>query len=133
MQVINKVNNASTKSNGGDVCNALEQPAMDMVQNSNFFFLQLNAAVLDNKTGNLQRLMGFGNPVIFGVLKGKRVNIYIDGTFRIAPHPLYQCLIVMAYDKHEEVYVIIMYTYNPNDRKKTGALLACYDLGHCCF
>ena len=88
MQVINKVNNASTKSNGGDVFHALDQPAMDMVQNSNFFFLQLNAAVLDNNTGNLQRLMGFGNPVIFGVLKGKGANIYIDGTFHIASHPL---------------------------------------------
>ena len=75
IQVIIKVNNDCTKSNGGDVCLAFKQPAMDIVQNSNFFFLQLNAAVPNNKTGKFQQIMGFVNPVIFGFLKGKRVDI----------------------------------------------------------
>ena len=105
MQVMNKETNNCTKSNGEGVFYALEQPAMATVwfKIQTYFFFQLNAAAPDNKTGKLQRFLGFGNPVIFGFLQGKSVHIYIDGTFRIARHPLYQCLIIMAYNKHEGV------------------------------
>ena len=73
-----------------------------------FFFLQFNAAISDPETKKIERIVGYGNPSLFGILKGK-VQIYIDGTFRIVPSPFYQCLIIMCFDTRTEVYVPIMY------------------------
>ena len=38
-----------------------------------------------------------------------KVQVYIDGTFRIVPNPFYQCLIVIVFDVQTEIYVAIVY------------------------
>ena len=67
-----------------------------------------SVTIPDPGTGKLERLLGYGNPSLFGTLNGK-IQIYIDGTFRIVPHPFYQCLIIMVFDVQTHVYVLVMY------------------------
>lgn len=37
-------------------------------------------------------------------------HTFIDGTFRATPHPFYQCIIVMVYDRGTETYVPTIYS-----------------------
>ena len=71
-------------------------------------FLQLNLSLTDSDTKKIQRIIGFGNPTLFGTLNGK-VNVQIDGTFKIVPNPFYQCLIIMVFDVQTSVYVPVIY------------------------
>ena len=79
-----------------------------MVQISSHFFLQFNLSIPDIETKTIHRILGYGNPSLFGTLSGN-VQIYIDGTFSIVPHPFNQCLIIMVYDIQTTVYVPILY------------------------
>ena len=56
----------------------------------------------------MERVIGYGNPSLFGHL-GRGVQAFIDGTFRIVPHPFYQVLIIMIYCSEVEVYVPVLY------------------------
>ena len=107
-RVMKMVRNIRAQANGGDIFRALEAPNMAMVKDSTQFFLQFNVTLPDQKTGKIERIVGYGNPWLFGLLNG-RVQIYIDGTFRIVPHPFYQCLIIMVYDEQTDLYVPILY------------------------
>ena len=78
------------------------------VKDSNTLFLQFNVSVLDRNINKLERIFGYGNPELFGALNGK-VQVYIDGTFRIVPNSFYQCLIVMVFDVQAEIYVPVTY------------------------
>ena len=69
-QVIKLVGNVRTKQNGGDIFRALESPHMAMVKDSQLFFLQFNITVPDQSTGKLDRIIGYGNPSLFGILNG---------------------------------------------------------------
>ena len=108
-QVINWVNIIHRKYYGGDALRALEQPSAGMVQNSNYWFLQFSCAITDNETNNLKKIVGFGNPDLFGSLLGKGVQLNIDGKFKIVPDPFYQCLIIMAFDETLGAYVPVLY------------------------
>ena len=107
-QVKNLVKNTRAKINGSDLIRKLESEPLSMVQNSSNFFLQFNLTIPDCETRKMHRIIGYGNPALFGTLAGN-VQIYIDGTFNIVPHPFYQCLIIMVYDIQTTVYVPVMY------------------------
>ena len=86
----------------------LESAPLSMVQNILHFFLQFNLSIPDIKTKKMHRILVYENPSLFGTLSGN-VQIYIDGTFNIVPHPFCQCLIIMVYDIQTTVYVPVMY------------------------
>ena len=44
---------------------------------------------------------------LFGILLGRRVQLYIDGTLK--PDPFYQCLMIMAFNEKLGVYVPVLY------------------------
>ena len=108
LQVKKHVKYVRIKANGDDIFRTLERPPLSMVKASSFFFLQFNLSITDAESGKLDRIVGFGNPVLFGLLSGK-VQIYIDSTFRIVPHPFYQCLIIMVFDTQTKSYVPVIY------------------------
>ena len=56
-----------------------------------------------------KKIVGFGNPGLFGDLLGKGLKLYIDGTFKIVLDPFYQCLVVMAFDETFGVYIPVLY------------------------
>ena len=107
-QIKNVVKNRRAEATGGDIFREMEKPKYAMVKDSNFWFMQFNIALPDPSTNKLHRIMGYGNPSLFGLLHGK-VQLFIDGTFKIVPHPFYQCLIIMVYDVQTQVYVPIMF------------------------
>ena len=107
-QVKHLVKNIRSKLSGCDMFRELESAPLSMVQNISHFFLQFNFSIPDIKTKKMHRILAYGNPSLFGTLSGN-VQIYIDGTFNIVPHPFCQCLIIMVYDIQTTVYVPVMY------------------------
>ena len=65
--------------------------------------------LLPTKKRISSKIVGFGNPGLFGSLLGKGFQLYIDGTFKIVPDPFYQCLIIMSFNKTLGVYVPMVY------------------------
>ena len=108
VQVKSLVKKVRDEKNGEDIFRKLENPPMCRVKNSNFYFLQYNISLFDNDNNKTERLMIYGNPALFGLMNGK-VQLYIDGTFRIVPNPFYQCLIIMVFDVQTAVYVPVFY------------------------
>ena len=95
------------KANGGDIFRTIEAPPVSMVLNSKHNFLQFNFTVPNgDKT---ERVTGWGNPGLFGVLKIPGVELFVDATFSSCPSQFYQCLIIMAFDNTTGVYVPILY------------------------
>ena len=107
-QVKKLVTQSGVKVSGSDVFRELEKQPLSMVQISSHFFLQFNLSIPDIETKKIHRILGYGNPSLFGTLSGN-VQIYIDGTFSIVSHPFYQCLIIIVYDIQTTVYVPILY------------------------
>ena len=66
-KVINRLNNISMKSYGGDALCDLEQPSAEMVQNSNCWFLQcfvllLTTKQISSKNSGVRESMPFWGP-----------------------------------------------------------------------
>ena len=55
------------------------------------------------------RIMAYGNPALFRLLKIPGLDIYMDATFSCCPAPFKQCLIIMVYDHSCSAYVPVMY------------------------
>ena len=49
------------------------------------------------KSKKLERIVGHGNPALFGILKGK-TRLQVDGVLSIVPGHFYQSMVVMAFD-----------------------------------
>ena len=107
-QVINKVNNIRREATGSDKFRTLEGSNMAMVKDSpNIWFLRFNISFVDEE-GKFQRILGYRHQSLFLLLRGK-VHLFIDATFRLVPHPFYQCLIILVWDVQCEIYVPVMY------------------------
>ena len=85
----------------------IESENLSKMKNCNFFFLQFNLSFPNEYNGKLERILGFGKPS-FRCLGGNG-RIFIDGTFKIVPKPLYQCLIIMVFDKQTDSFVPVFY------------------------
>ena len=46
---------------------------------------------------------------IFGYMCFSGLDLFVDATFACAPHPFYQCLIIVIYDHSTSSYVPIVY------------------------
>ena len=107
-QVINKVNNIRREATGSDKFRTLDGSNMAMVKDSpNIWFLRFNISFVDEE-GKFQRILGYRHLSLFLLLRGK-VHLFIDATFRLVPHPFYQCLIILVWDVQCEIYVPVMY------------------------
>ena len=98
----NRVRKARVAMNGGDVFQTLMNSKHIYMTDSDRNFLQASTCVPSiNSKGNasLDRVMIFGNPALFGLLKEGKTDLYIDATFDCCPSGFYQCLIVMIYCK----------------------------------
>lgn len=106
-QVISRVYRARRKHFGGDDIFRIERQPMSLVRNSHLPFFQFNHSYYD--AGELQRVVGWAHPLLVDLLKYGHTSLFIDGTFRSAPKPFYQCVIVMVYDKATSAYVPVFY------------------------
>ena len=115
--VVRRVRKARAGLNNGDAFQALLSSKLIYMTDSNRKFLQFNACYPEiNAKGStsLNRLMIFGHPLLIELLKDGRVDLFIDATFDCCPHPFYQCLIIMAFDKRTDVYVPVLYILMSN-------------------
>ena len=53
----------------------------------------------------LCRMILWSHPDLSYVLRRRSVSVFMDGTFRSAPHPFYQCVILVAYDDETDLYL----------------------------
>ena len=110
LQVISRVHKARRDITGGNIFRAIENPDLSTVPNTNKSFLRFTETVPDEYSpGKMDRMIGFANPLLFGILKSRSVQIFLEATFRCVPNPFYQCLILMAFCEHTAVYVPIYY------------------------
>ena len=83
-------------------------PHIAIVKDVEVFILQFNVAIPCHDTKKLQRILGYGNPVLFGTLN-RKVQVFINGTFCIVPRPFYHFLIIMIFYVQTEVYVSVIH------------------------
>ena len=107
-KIMNRVRNSRSNLNGNDVFRTIENDTISRVKNSNLFFLHFNCSFPNEYDGKLERIIGFGNPALFRVLRGCK-RLFIDGTFKFVPKPFYQCLILMVFDEQTDCYVPVFY------------------------
>ena len=53
--------------------------------------------------------MVFGNPTLFVLLLARGLDLFVDATFAMTPHPFYQVLIIMVHDCQTDLYVPVLY------------------------
>ena len=96
--------------NFGDSFRTIESSEYSMMTDSKRRFLQSHLIISHPDDPSVwQRLMVFGNPSLFGLLQASSVDLYIDATFDCCPHPFYQCLIIMVFDRMTSCYVPVLY------------------------
>ena len=78
--MIKIVGNVRDKAHSGDIFRTIESPTMSMVKDSHYRFLQLNICLTAQKTHSLERTLVYGNPILFGILRVRKIQLYIDAT-----------------------------------------------------
>ena len=63
----------------------LEKPPPSMVNKYSLFFLQLNLSITDPNFVKIERIFGYTNSTLFGVLSGN-IQLHFDDTFRNVPN-----------------------------------------------
>ena len=97
VQVKDLVKNTRIKNSGSDIFRELESPPLSMVHNGTRLFLQFNSCISNLANNTYDRVIGWGNPALFGLLRINMCQLFIDGTFSIVPYPFYQCLVLMVF------------------------------------
>jgi len=106
-QVISRVYRTRQRHYGSTVHGQIEVPPMSQTRRGDAPFFQFHFSYIES--GQLQRLIGWGHPVLIRLLTYNQTSLFIDGTFRCVPHPFYQCLVVMVHDRGSQCYVPAMY------------------------
>jgi hypothetical protein len=108
--ITHRVRHTRMQMIGGDSFRMLENSKYALMTDTTRPFLHHHGIFPDEKKhGAFQRIMVFGNPTNFGLLKTTKVDIYIDATFDCCPAPFYQCLILMVFHQETNVYVPVLY------------------------
>lgn len=68
---------------------------------------------------DLHRMLVWIHPDLLPILKRKKIDCFIDGTFRCVPKPFFQCIILMAFDDETELFVPIVYSLVQNKHEWT--------------
>ena len=96
--------------NGGqrtDHLRDIEQTDMALLSDLRAPFLQFNTPVYE---GTVQhRIIGWGHPGLFNLLKTPGIHLFLDGTFRIVPNRFSQLLVVMIRDYATDLYIPVFY------------------------
>mmetsp|Transcript_18023 Transcript_18023/g.32666 ORF Transcript_18023/g.32666 Transcript_18023/m.32666 type:complete len:108 (-) Transcript_18023:337-660(-) len=53
----------------------------------------------------MQKMMCFSKPELLDLLAYPELQMFVDATFDVVPHPFYQCLIIMIFDVGVKTYV----------------------------
>ena len=109
-RVRSQVYRAREKQCGSDIFQTIEQHPNSMVEYSKHNFLQVNCNFPDGE--DMERMIGWGNPALFGILNTDDVHIYVDATFSSCPLKFYQCLIIMEFDAQTEVWCSKLLYFN---------------------
>ena len=109
-QVKDLVRNTRKKNSGSDIIRELESPPLSMVHDGTRLFLQFNSSISNHKDNTFDRVIGWGHPALFGLLRVKMCQLFIDGTFSIVPYPFYQCLVIMVFDQATGKFLLFIVT-----------------------
>ena len=108
LQIMNRVRNIRKEVAAVDIHYASEQPHIGMMKDLDDWFMQVNYTVANRKTYKLNRITVYGNPYLFGLLKGS-VHLHLDAIFFCCPKGYEQMLVVMVFDEWTETYVDVLY------------------------
>ncbi|KAG3169857.1 hypothetical protein PC128_g19076 [Phytophthora cactorum] len=96
------------EATGGDIFRLLEMaPFRFLSPLDTRPFLQFNVSYTIKQ--ELQRIIGFGHPGLMYLLNYQKNQLFIDGTFDIAPNPFKQAVIVMVFDHGRQLFVSVFY------------------------
>lgn len=82
--------------------------------------LQFNVSFPDEK--KQQKIMGWGKPSLFHLLKYKDLRVHVDATFKPTPNEFYQTLIFGVLDPGTQMHVPVFFVL------MTGKTEICYDV-----
>ena len=80
-----------------DIFRTIELGSVSKLEDTNGWFLLFNHSMPDSKTDIMERIVGFSNSALFGLLNGK-IDLHVDAFFHVVPKIFYQMLVIMAYD-----------------------------------
>ncbi|KAJ8552352.1 hypothetical protein ON010_g10194 [Phytophthora cinnamomi] len=93
---------------GGDAFRAIEMPPhRNLSAVDHRPLLQFNVSYTHGR--DLHRLIGFAHPGLLHVLNNPGLQLFIDGTFSVAPRPFKHVVIAMVYDQGHEIVVPVFY------------------------
>jgi hypothetical protein len=95
----------------GNECRQIENSELRMMRDdSNRAFLQYHGTLPHpNKAVELMRYMVFGNPGLFGLMKSRRVDIFIESSFDHVPSPFCQAMTFIIHDRQTNKCVPVVY------------------------
>ena len=110
-QVTKLVKNTRAEMGGDDMLRILEKDrSLHNLPSTGLPFLQFHGSLPHpEKKDEWMRYMIFGNRVLFTLLAARALDLFIDATFSMTPHPFYQVLIIMVHDCQTDLYVPVIY------------------------
>ena len=103
-QMERRVYNTRQKLRGEDIFRTIESSLFRLTTDGGSPFLQFNISQAANDcSGELQRIVGFGHPKLMKKMRGSK-HIFCDATFKCAPRPFKQVLIIVVYNEEAEIY-----------------------------
>ena len=101
---------------GGDVFRVIESaPGRYISDTDTRNFLQFNISYTQDT--KLQRITGFAHPELIKLVKYHNTSLFLDGTFKVAPQPYAQCVILMAFDRSTDLYIPVFTLLRPHGMK----------------
>jgi hypothetical protein len=107
--VLRRVNRARSEQFGGSVYGQIEVSPWSQIQTSDGLpsdinFLLFHYSYYDHVSRTRERLLGWAHPILLNMLKQKRTDVFVDGTFRRVPPKFKQCLVFSTYDRPTRSY-----------------------------
>ena len=78
------------------------------MKDSDKWFLKFCMSFVDPDNNELHCMIGFGNPELFSLLKGK-TQLHMDSVFHSMLHPFVQCVVLIVCNEQTEMHVPIMH------------------------